>query len=127
MDMALTLTGVRFADRTRASGTVVERGGDFIDFVRGDAEFSVLCDLAVNAGFAERVPLVDAVVDTGDYARLVVLHVAHEGGSRTLELSLMSSGFEGPDADALHRFLAALFDCAGTSVGMDRRDLRGVH
>jgi hypothetical protein len=127
MDMALTLAGVRFADRLRASGTVVERGSDFVDFVPGDAEFSVLCDLAVKAGFAERTPLVDAVVDTGDYARLLVLHVSHEGGGCTLELSLMSSGFAGPDADALRRFLAALFDCAGTSGGMERRDLRGSH
>jgi hypothetical protein len=52
--------------------------------------------------------------------------VAHEKGSRTLELSLLCSGFQGPDGPALRRFFKALLDAAGVRDESVRHDLTGA-
>lgn len=55
----------------------------------------------------------EAVVDTSDSAVAVLLDLAHEKGVRRIELGLLSSGYEGPDAAALRAFFAALLALAG--------------
>lgn len=76
-------------------------------------EVDALCRAAGEAGFGDRVPRVSAVVDTSDSAAFLLLRVEHERGAFTLSLHLMSSGFEGPDAPALKRFLSLLLGKAG--------------
>lgn len=67
----------------------------------------------------------EAVVDTSDRAAIVTLQVAHEKGSQSLQLALLSSGFKGADAPALRRFFSILLAKAGIRDASILWDLTG--
>jgi hypothetical protein len=107
--LALRCAGV---EGLTAGGSVADDKG-IRPFALSDDDLRLLCRLAEETGVLARDPCVKAVVDTSDHASRILLHIAHEEGSRLVDLGLMSSGYEGADAPALQRFCARLLACAG--------------
>ena len=95
-----------------AGGSLADEKG-IRAFPLEEADLRRLCGLAEATGILERDPRVEAVVDTSDGTVRALLDIAHEKGARRIQLDLMSSGYEGPDAAALQDFCAALLACAG--------------
>ncbi len=127
LNLALRAGCVLFDNGAKGSGTVAEPKRGFVEFALGDLECRELCRAAEEAGLAERVPRVEVVADTSDRFAHVLLVVSHEKGSHTLQLNLMCSGYEGPDAPALQRFFALLFKAAGVRDGSILADLAAQH
>lgn len=125
MNLALHASCILFVDGARGYGTVAEPERGFVDFELGDRDSRDLCRAAEEAGFADRAPQVQEVADTSDRSAFVSLQVSHEKGSRDLMLNLMCSGYEGPDAPALKRFLALLLKHAGVRDESILGDLTG--
>jgi len=99
-------------DKADAGGTVAQGGAGIRTFAVSAPQLTQLHGLAKQAGFPVRTPDVQPRNDTSDGWSQVLLYVALDGTSRTLELSLLSSGFEGPDSSRLKAFLAALLQAA---------------
>jgi hypothetical protein len=91
-----------------AGGSVVADGAAPRDVDFTDAEFRGLLRLAEDVGILERDPRVEAVADTSDTSNALLIRLAHEAGARAVELPMMCSGYDGPDAAALRRVCAAL-------------------
>ena len=99
LKLSLYLSGLRLNDGVQARGT---RAG-FPEFSATAAQFGELVRTAEAAGFPGRLPKVDGKNDTSDRWAQVLLYLSIDGKSQTLDLSLLSSGFEGPDAPALNQ------------------------
>lgn len=123
-NLSLFLSGF-LMDDLHASGSVTLQSGTMTEFPVGPMDFEGLCRTAEAAGLIERVPNVTEVQDTSNRWSLVLLHVAHEKGSHNLSLSLLSSGFRGPDAPALQKFFDRLLTIAGVKDDVIRHDLTG--
>jgi hypothetical protein len=123
LNLALRAGCVLFDNGAKGSGTVAEPKRGFVEFALADGDCRELCRAAEEAGLAERPPRVKEVADTSDRFAQVLLVVTHEKGSHTLQLNLMCSGYEGPDAPALQRFFALLLKCAGVRDGSILADL----
>lgn len=124
--LRVALRGAGIAGLT-AGGSIADEDG-IRAFLLEDADLRRLCRLAEDMGILERDPRVEAVVDTSDSAVAVLLDLAHEKGARRIELGLMSSGYEGPDAAAMKAFFAALLGLAGLrdpGLWRDLADLPG--
>lgn len=76
--------------------------------------------------FPEAKPRVEGVFDTSDVWEHVVLRVALNDDTDTLELSLCASGFEGEDAGALRAAFGALLAAAGVLEEGDWFNLTGT-
>jgi hypothetical protein len=122
---SLYLSGMVYKEGLKFSGSVAELEQPFRNFAASEEEFQELCRAAGAAGLTERLPKVDAVVDTSDSSAWVLLHVETEKGARTLSLGLLCSGYEGPDAAALHRFFGVLLSLAKVRDESVRIDLAG--
>ena len=120
--LALRLAGL--AGRA-AGGSVAAPDGGVRDVDLTDAEFRELLRLAEEAGLPGRDPRVEAVVDTSDTSNVLLLRLAHEKGAHVLDLPMMASGYDGPDAPALRRFCGALLSMAGVRDGGVRHVLGG--
>ena len=123
LNVALHAACVLFKDGAKGAGSVADRDRGFVDFQRGDRECRELCRAAEEAGLAERAPDIKEVADTSDRFAHATLQVSHEYGSQTVRLTLMCSGYEGPDAPALKRFLALLLQAGGVRNEAVLRDL----
>ncbi len=119
--LSLYLSGLRLNDGVQARGT---RAGSQ-EFSMTAAQFEELGRTAKAAGFPDRLPVVEGKNDTSDRWAQVLLVVSIDGKSQTLDLSLLSSGFEGPDAPALRRFFSVLLSVAGIQDESVRFDLVG--
>jgi hypothetical protein len=122
MTLSLSLTGMRGQE---AAGSVAADGAPFRDFTVAPAAFDALRRAAERAGLETRPPRVTGVNDTSDGFAWVHLYASHSRGAHTLDLSLLSSGYEGEDADALRAFLRLLLDAAGVRDDGARFDLAG--
>jgi hypothetical protein len=107
----------------RGSGSVSEPDRGIAAFALSEADCRALCAAAEEAGLEDRVPRVSEVADTSDRFARVTLVASHEKGSRTLQLDLMHSSYEGPDAAALGRFFGILLRAAGVRDEAVRADL----
>jgi hypothetical protein len=125
LELAIHVSGMIFDAGAKGQGSVAERKAGFADFDLGDREFRDLCRAAEEAGFPDRIPQVEAVVDTSLRAAIVTLQVSHEKGMQSLRLPLMSSGFKGADAPALQRFFSILLTKAGIRDASILFDLTG--
>ena len=121
-NLSIFLSALRL-EAVKAAGSVSLRGRPTTEFSPTPEQIEALCRAAEEAGFADRVPVVEEVIDTSDRWAWVLLHVAHDRGARTLELHLLSSGYEGADAPALRRFFDLLLSVAGVADEAVRRDL----
>lgn len=123
-NLSLFLSAARLPD-LRTTGSVSLRGRPTADFSLTPEQFEELRRAAEAAGLPDRAPAVEEVIDTSDRWAWVLLYVAHERGERTIRLSLLSSGFVGADAPALHRFFDVLLRIAGADDASIRHDLAG--
>jgi len=64
-------------------------------------------------GMPARVPDLEPVFDTSSTWTNLVVWVKRDGQSRSFEIGLQSSGFEGPDADGFRRLLRSLCALSG--------------
>jgi len=110
--LSVFVSGLLLRNELRFAGGVAERGGSMREFSATREQFETLGRAAADAGLMERVPRVEPVVDTSDHVTWVLLHVAHEKGTQTLTLDLLSSGYQGPDAPVLRRWFAVLLSLA---------------
>jgi hypothetical protein len=123
--MSLYLSGILLDDGAQAGGTVAIDGEGFREYPVGSAEFAELFRSLESAGFPGRLPSVEGKNDTSDSWAAVLLYVSLDGAAQTLSLSLLSSGFEGTDAPALHRFFEVLLSVAGVRDNSIHLDLVG--
>jgi hypothetical protein len=121
LKLSLYLSGLRLNDGVQARGT---RAGSQ-EFPVTAAQFEELCRTAEATGFPIRLPEVEGKNDTSDRWAQVLLFLSLDGAAQTLDLSLLSSGFEGPDAPALRRFFSVLLSVAGVQDESIRFDLVG--
>ncbi len=121
--LVLTLEGVLGFPQIDCGGNVAVGIGGIAEFrVTGD-QFGLLCQALEKTGVETRVPKVDGKMDTSDTAARLIMHVAFFRVSRTLDVDLLSSGYEGPDAPALQKFLGLVLDAAGVNDPSIRFDL----
>jgi len=113
MRMSLYLSGILLDDSATAGGTVALEERGFAEFAIGSGQLAELVRTLESAGFPERLPVVRETIDTSDSWGTVLLYVSLDGFAQTLSFSLLSSGFEGPDSQALHRFFEVLLSAAG--------------
>lgn len=123
--LALTLEGVVGLPGFECGGSVAVGDRALSEFKLGAEPFQRLCAALEQTGIESRVPKVDGKIDTSDRAARLLLHVATEKGSRTLDVDLLSSGYEGPDAPALQKVMGLLLDAAGVKDPSIRFDLCG--
>jgi hypothetical protein len=115
--LSLFASGMLLKDELKFAGGVTERDRPTREFSATREQFQDLGRATVEAGLTERVPNVEQVVDTSDRFAWILLHVAHDRGTQTLTLGLMSSGYQGPDAAALQRFFDVLLSLANVEDG----------
>jgi hypothetical protein len=126
LQVSLYFSGLLLGEKLEASGTVAQPGEMVRDFAVTALQMSQLHRLATLAGFPDRIPAVQPRNDTSDRWAQVLLYVAIDGNSRTLDLSLMSSGYDGADSSGLKAFLAALLLAAGPKGAPILQDLAGA-
>ena len=125
LTLALTVDGVVGLPQFECGGSVAIGPRALSEFKLSPEQFQRLGAALEATGIETRVPKVDGRIDTSDTAARLLLHVALDKGSRTLDVDLLSSGYEGPDAPALRKFLGLLLDAAGVTDAGIRRDLTG--
>ena len=79
------------------------------------AEVEPLVTALEELGFPARSPGIDEVFDNSDLWEHAVLRALLGDDSRTLELSLCSSGFKGRDAGGLRRVFRRILEVAGVA------------
>jgi hypothetical protein len=124
LNLSITLGGVEGLPQFEAGLSVLDARGARQVPLR-EEPFGALVRALEATGIEQRVPKVDGKIDTSDSSARLLMHVAHEKGSRLLDVDLLSSGYEGPDAPALRKFLGLLLDAAGVSDPSIRNDLAG--
>lgn len=122
---ALTLDGMIGLPQVECGGTVAVADRGFSDFKLTQDQFLRLCGALEETGIETRVPKVDGKMDTSDSSARILMHAALEKGSRTLDVDLLSSSYEGPDAPALRKFMGLLLDAADVTDLSIRHDLCG--
>jgi len=113
LKLSLYFSGTGLGDAAQAGGTLARDGAGFLEFSLGAAPFGELCRAAEEAGFPGRAPKVEGKNDTSDRWAHAILTVSLDGRAQMLDLSLLSSGFGGADAPALHCFFGLLLAAAG--------------
>jgi hypothetical protein len=76
-------------------------------------EAAALADMLARLGLPDRAPQVTGVVDTSDGWSALDVSVTVEEHSRSFAVYTESSGFAGPDADALRTMFRQVFALAG--------------
>jgi hypothetical protein len=110
--------------RFAASGAVSEvEDGRVRSIAPAEEAVRSLLALADAAGLTSRKCRVTARVDTSDLWSVNLLRIDLDGKTTTLDLQLMATGFEGPDAVAVRDFFKRLLDLAGILDESTRRDL----
>jgi hypothetical protein len=124
LNLTLTFSGAEGLPQFEAGLSVLDARGARQVPLRQE-QFDALVRALEATGIEQRVPKVDGKIDTSDSSARLLMHVAHEKGSRLLDVDLLSSGYEGPDAPALQKFLGLLLDAAGVRDASIRHDLAG--
>ena len=107
---------------TAVDGLALDHSGDTLK-VRQLAPSEEVLREFVGVAAALKNPKIEARVDTSDCMSNNFLRIDLNGKQCIIDLPLMLTGFDGPDAPAVRRFFAKLLEIAGIKDDRAWRDL----